>query len=135
MDSRKIRADLCHDHFERLIEDNPCATCPSQAENREAVIAISNALGSDTNRANQAIVTELRSIRTAQAAQAELDRGMSKRIESLEHLIRGNGEPGLATRVRVIEELRESQSKNTGTWIAIIGTILALVMSVVGMIR
>lgn len=128
MDSRKIRVDLCHDHFERLIEDNPCHTCPSQAENREAVIAISNALGSDTDRANQAIVTELRSIRTAQS-------DMSKRLTSLEHVIRGNGEPGIATRVRVIEELRESQSKNTGTWIAIIGTILALVMSVVGMIR
>ena len=128
MDSRKIRSDLCPDHFERLIEGNPCHTCPSQIENREAVIAISNALGSDVDRANQAIVTELRSIRTAQA-------DMSGRITSMEHLIRGNGSPGLATRVRVIEELRTNEGKNTSMWIAVVGTIVAIVMSLVGLIK
>ena len=126
--NEKIRVDLCPDHFERLIEGNPCATCPSRAENKDAVVAIATALGSDIDRANQAIVTELRSMRTAQA-------DTCKRLESLEHVIRGNGEPGLATRVRVIEELRESQGKNTGTWMAIVSAVIALVLGIVGLIR
>ena len=65
MDS-KIRVDLCHDHFQRLCNKDVCPTCPSIFQNKKVVKAMSLALETSEEAQQEAVISELHSIRTSQ---------------------------------------------------------------------
>ena len=82
MDS-KIRVELCHDHFQRLCNKDVCSTCPSIAENEKVVKAMSHALETTEEAQQEAIISELHSIRTSQTE-------VFKRVKTLKELQEAN---------------------------------------------
>jgi len=129
MSEKKIRADLCLDHFEILLVDDVCLTCPSKFENKEIVRAMSRVLAASTDEAaNTAFVTELRSIRRAIS-------GLSEHCEKLDRIITGNGSGrGIDNRITAIESRLETSSKSIGNQIAIIGVIVSLIIAIASLI-
>lgn len=124
----KIPCVLCHDHFERLVVGDVCATCPSRLENADVVKAASKVYGSDKDQASRAVVTELQSIRRAQAE-------FHKLLDKTQAAIFGNGKPGLEKRLTIIETKLATSRGNLGTMIAVVGVIISCVLSIVGLMK
>lgn len=93
---RKIKVDLCHDHFERLVDGNTCATCPSRHKNESVVRAMSAVLEADGDKVLSAVVNELKTIRAALAENQKLVRTLTDKMQ-------GNGKPGIETRLALLE--------------------------------
>ena len=134
MHEKKIKAELCGDHFERLVASDVCATCPSRFENEQVVVAMSKVLeAEDTEAVDRAVVTELRSIRRLIT---DLEGRIDDRLSSLEtRVIGSNGESGIATRLTVLETQQDTNSKNTTANVALIGTVVATVLGIISLLN
>lgn len=133
----RIKAYLCGDHFERLVNDKAgispgtCETCPSRKENELAVKALSEVYQAEPHKMNQAVVTELKSIRRAmEMVNADLD--------GVRGVIHGNGRKGLVARLLILETRDETAGATSAKWFAImafaISTVIGMVSAVVAVI-
>ena len=123
---RKYKVFLCHDHFERLVKDNVCQSCPSRLENREAVLALA-ALNEGDGKMSEAILVELQLLRRGQEDTKKTVSESTDRLTSLENTCKsmrtgldrasaklsdlredihgdGNGKEGLRLKLRLLEE-------------------------------
>lgn len=117
MSDDPLRVDLCHDHFERLVADDVCNTCPSHVENEAVCLAMSAVLAAgDPSAKDSAIVSELKSLRRQQSE-------LLDRLKALEHRLVGNGQPGLVSRVSVLEARQDDRKHHTGSIVAIAGVL------------
>lgn len=123
-----IPIEICHDHFERLIKNDVCKSCPSRAENENIIrnISISKSISEDEKF--RAIFSELSSIRTS-------IQDYNKTVESLEHKVDGNGKAGLCERIVVIETRLAMAEKNTGVWVAVLTAIIGAAISLIGLFK
>jgi hypothetical protein len=102
----KIKVFLCSDHFERLLKDDVCSTCPSKCENKEAVKALSALYQNNNGGAViEAVVLELKSIR-------RLQEGQSADLKKIEHILQGNG---------TVVRFKKDRAYITGKWKTRIG--------------
>lgn len=117
MSEESLRIDICHDHFERLVADDPCNTCPSRVENEAVCLAMSTVLAAQNPHAkDSAIVSELKSLRRQQGE-------LLTRLKSLEGRLIGNGQPGILSRVSVLEARQDDRKHHTGSIVAIAGVL------------
>ena len=131
MDSNrdKFKAYLCRDHFERLVQQDTCATCPSQVENSAAVKALAKVYDDNPHRVNEAIIVELKSIRKTQ------ERLFTEHAE-IKKLLRGdgNGVKGLQSRVLLLEAASTTSKQATAFWLGLIGVIVSAVAGFGGLL-
>jgi hypothetical protein len=119
----KIKVFLCSDHFERLLKDDVCSTCPSKCENKEAVKALSALYQNNNGGAViEAVVLELKSIR-------RLQEGQSADLKKIEHILQGNGKPGLVEDVISLKTLINHNNRKSNEWISWVGIVLATIIS------
>ena len=128
MDKKPIKVELCHDHFRRLLENEPCDQCPSLAENEQMVLAMAKLLEkSGTTRANAAVLTELHSIRRAQNVIREDVEKVIKKVD-------GNGSNGIGHRLTVIETMLSESRKSTPNTIALVSVVISALMSLIAIL-
>ena len=123
----KIKVDLCGNHFQRLVEDDTCVSCPSRIENEGAVRALAALHESSEDDKLRAIISELQSIRKTQSA-------FMKKLQSLDHKVTGNGRPGLADRLLIMETKLNTNEKGRGVVIAIITSGISTLVAVAGLL-
>ena len=97
--------DLCKNHIKNICDGSPCKSCPV----REITIMTKN--DSDNDRINEVIISELHTIR--------------RELEKLNHTINGNGQPGLKTRIAVLENNSKTKNQGLSTNLVIISIILS----------
>ncbi len=122
-ENMKLKAFLCHDHFERLCEGDVCATCPSRVENKDAVIALSKVYDDNPEQFNAAVISELKSIRRVQ-------QNSNTRLEKIEESVNGNGKPGLVARMLIIETSLNQSGKSVERLLVIIGLIVTFLLGI-----
>ena len=115
MSADKIRVDLCGDHFERLVTQDPCTTCPSLAENEAVCKAMAAVMAADdTSAKDSAVISELKSIRRTQG-------DIAHRLGKLERRFEDNGKPGVMSRLTLLEARQKDSKQNMGILIALAG--------------
>lgn len=125
--SESIHAELCHDHFERIVKGDTCHTCPSRIENEAAVRSLAAMRGKSSDDKMLALVNEIYSIRRTQ-------KEALTRLQRLYDRIEGNGRPGHDHRLTVIETRMMAAEKNKASFIAVITAIASGVLSILGII-
>lgn len=140
MPDDKIRAELCRDHFERLVHQDVCATCPSRLENEAVVVAMSKVIAADSEQAvDRAIVTELRSIRrTINENDKRCDERFEKideRLNSVDKRLTGNGAQGIDHRLTVLETRQDESGKNKTATVAMIGMIVSTIIGLIALFK
>jgi len=105
---------VCHDHLERIERSDPCETCPSKQ-----LTSVNHAKTSDISF-QKIITTELHSIH--------------RELEKLNHLIHGNGEPGIKTRIALIENSINQRHQGVGTNLVIISILVSSLIGAAGVV-
>lgn len=106
--------DLCKNHIENIHNGTPCDSCPV---NEIKIMARND---SDNSAINDVIVSELHTIR--------------RELEQLNHTINGNGQPGLKTRIAVLENHSKTKNQGLSTNLVIISIILSSLIGVSGVV-
>lgn len=132
LSGEELKVRLCGDHFARLVNGNACNTCPSKLENEAAVKALAALNGRSDDDKLTAIANELLSIRRAQQEMYLKVETVGTRVEKIDGKLNGNGAPGIAQRLLVMETKAEQSTKNVGTYVAIATAITSAMISVFG---
>jgi len=141
MEPKKIKAELCHDHFSRLAAGDTCSSCSSRLENEEMVKAMSKVLSTLTKEeADTAVISELRSLRRTVS---DLARAQEKAIEDLKEdqekisrVITGNGNGrGLEHRLTIIETKLEENKSSKAFALSLFTAIIAALLSLFTLIH
>lgn len=131
----KIRVDLCHDHFQRLVTGDTCELCPSQLENESAVRAVAALHGATDSEKFAGTVNEIHSIRrTLSEIYRDLQAARDAIIELDRKVSGNNGTKGLQTRMTIMETRQDVAQKNTGTIVAIGTAIVSAGISIAALL-
>ena len=124
MTKEKLKVDLCHDHFQRVVEKRVCHTCPSAIENEAAVMALAKLNDAHDDDKLRAIISETQSIRRAQSQ-------LFKQIEKIDHTLHGNGKAGMQDRLTIMETRLDVTEKNKTHYVAIGTAIIAAIIALI----
>lgn len=127
MPAEKIRIDLCHDHFQRLIHGNVCEHCPSKIENEILCRNMAAEMKAESDAGSRAVVMELASIRRSQAE-------LSNVLDRLETRVHGNGTDGILHRLLIVETKLNQSAKALSVNIAIAGVLISTILSALGLV-
>lgn len=126
-DADKIKVFLCSDHFQRLCDGNTCETCPSRIENRDAVMAIAKLRSTEPERLDMGTIMEIRSVRRVVT-------DLSVKMDRIDEDLRGNGKPGMSTRLTLLETLvKELRKASLGRWM-LAGQLVMLAAAVAAVV-
>ena len=115
-DDSSIRIRVCHNHFQRVRDNNICDRCPSVDSHEEIVMDLA---------------------RLEAEAEIKMIRDIQDKVGRMETALNGdgNGEKGLKWRVTQIERDLRRSANNVGNYIAASACIIAVISCVIAMVK
>ena len=104
------KAWLCEKHWERCLDHNPCSTCPSRPENKEAAEALAALQPEEHAMLNSAVM---------------------RKLQALDKDIHGdeNGTKGCNPRLFLLEEQAKWRETSSERWLSRLGMIVTCMIA------
>lgn len=132
----KVKIFICRDHFDRLLNNNVCSTCPSNPHNEDVVKLLAQLHTDNEDQGEQNFrrlaLSELKSLRSELTSHV-------KQMDVISGVINGNGKEGLKHRIAKMEIILENKDNNKQFLIMVLGlalsTLIGLGSLVIGLMN